>query len=282
MIVTGGALPADVKAPANPVKEGVMLLNSARVAYAGLLGKPSRRMMGSLVVYVSLGSPFELRLEGAGAGEAELAVIPPYVPHQISSTDRLIGAIQLEPESFDPKQLPSYLCGLGRVESPQILTRVREAFQQIRREGASADPRTAEIDTFFFGQPIERRRMDVRITAIVERIKQRPSDPLDAETCAELAGLSVSRFLHLFKRELGTTFRRFRAWKRARSMLAYVAKTPNLSDFALEVGYPDATHFSHSIRTFYGLSPREIFSGSRRLAVHVLEAPAGMSVALRA
>ncbi|WP_309901090.1 hypothetical protein [Variovorax soli] len=37
---------------------------------------------------------------------------------------------------------------------------------------------------------------------------------------------------------------------------------------ALDTGYPDSTHFSHSIRQVYGLRPSDILAGSRRLAVH--------------
>ena len=37
---------------------------------------------------------------------------------------------------------------------------------------------------------------------------------------------------------------------------------------AQDIGYPDSTHFSHSIRRFYGLKPRAIFSGSRDLAIY--------------
>lgn len=42
----------------------------------------------------------------------------------------------------------------------------------------------------------------------------------------------------------------------------------NLAQLALDAGYPDSTHFSRSIRLAYGLKPRDIFAGSRRLAVY--------------
>jgi len=80
--------------------------------------------------------------------------------------------------------------------------------------------------------------------------------------------LSFSRFLHLFKQETGLTFRAFRAWKRARSLLRHVHQSTTLTDIALDTGYPDSTHFSHSIRQVYGLRPSDILAGSRRLAVH--------------
>ena len=37
---------------------------------------------------------------------------------------------------------------------------------------------------------------------------------------------------------------------------------------ALDVGYPDSTHFSHSIRQVYGLTPKSIFAGCRKLALY--------------
>ena len=80
--------------------------------------------------------------------------------------------------------------------------------------------------------------------------------------------MSPSRFLHLFKEETGISFRSFRAWKRARHLLHFANQDINLAHLAQDIGYPDSTHFSHSIRRFYGLKPRAIFSGSRDLAIY--------------
>ena len=62
-------------------------------------------------------------------------------------------------------------------------------------------------------------------------------------------------------------FRTFRAWKRGRDVLRHVNVQRNLAHFALDAGYPDSTHFSHSVRRIYGLQPSAIFSGSRRLQI---------------
>jgi AraC-like DNA-binding protein len=89
-----------------------------------------------------------------------------------------------------------------------------------------------------------------------------------ANGCAAEVGLSTSRFLHLFKQETGISFRSFRAWKRARHLLNFANQDLNLAHLAQDIGYPDSTHFSHSIRRFYGLKPRAIFSGSRDLMIY--------------
>ena len=91
--------------------------------------------------------------------------------------------------------------------------------------------------------------------------------PAMAGDCAASVRLSFSRFLHLFKEQTGAPFRSMRTWKRARSLLHYVNRPSNLTAVALETGYPDATHFSHSIRQVYGLKPKDIFAGSRRLVL---------------
>jgi AraC-like DNA-binding protein len=88
-----------------------------------------------------------------------------------------------------------------------------------------------------------------------------------AKECAALVNLSFSRFLHLFKEEVGIPFRNLRTWKRARSLLHYVHTSDNLTHVALDIGYPDSTHFSHSIRQVYGLKPKDIMAGSRKLRV---------------
>jgi AraC-like DNA-binding protein len=130
------------------------------------------------------------------------------------------------------------------------------------------DLQSLDLDRLFFERPIAARQIDRRIQSVIDGIKRDPSSALSAEECAEAVHLSFSRFLHLFKQEVGVPFRSFRTWKRARSLLHYVNRDTNLAHVAQDTGYPDSTHFSHSIRQVYGLKPRDIFAGSRRLAIY--------------
>jgi transcriptional regulator GlxA family with amidase domain len=125
-----------------------------------------------------------------------------------------------------------------------------------------------DFDKMLFGKTLTTRSIDSRILAVMETIKRHPSTPASAEECAEMAHLSVSRFLHLFTQEVGVAFRSFRTWKRARNLLHYVKSDSNLASIALETGYADSTHLSHSIRQIFGLKPKDILAGSRRLVVH--------------
>lgn len=251
----------------------IMLINCDRIAYAGLLGTPGQRNFGSLTVYVSLDRPFRVCTEERAWQEADLAVVAPYMPHQVMSEDRNIGVVMIEPESVDMKRLPPLLQPhTAHLDSSAGCQRMRDALHQLSRQKTGST--AIDFDQLFFGEHLASRVIDRRIARIVRQICAQPCELHDAQTSASHAGLSFSRFLHLFADELGVSFRRYRAWKRARNILPYVTQVRSLTDIALEMGYPDSSHFSHSIRNVYGLKPKDIFAGSKRLSVIAQQAPA--------
>lgn len=249
--------------------ERLMWLTKQRVFYAGLLGSVGLRTSGGWGIYVSpSGLPNRVRL-GSGAWQSgELIVVPPMVPHCIESPQPLILNLIVEPEFVDPQALPPLLRQCGVVDDPAFVRRVRAAHARLLAASGHQCFGGFDFDRLFFGQALPTRTLDARIRTVVERVNANPAEAVSAEQCAAEVNLSFSRFLHLFKAQTGMTFRAFRAWKRARSLLRYVRESTSLTDIALTAGYPDSTHFSHSIRQFYGLKPSDILAGSRRIALH--------------
>lgn len=246
----------------------LMLITRGRVGYIGLLGKPETREFGSLTVYFSLCAPFQIQV-GTGEWEsAEMFIVSPDISHRIISSDRHIGVLLIEPETIDLSNMPLWL--QSTTHTGQCLPsqeRLRSSFSLLRNKEVDISYVKEKFDEFFFGQELLPRKLDPRMAAVVERINQDPCGLIGAEECAKMVGLSFSRFLHLFKEDVGTTFRSFRAWKRARSFLWYVNSASSLTDIALDIGYPDSSHFSHSVRRYWGLTPKDILAGSRRLTV---------------
>lgn len=247
----------------------LMLLTPNRLFYSGLLGAPCNRMMGGLTVYVAVSGSISVRVADGPWVRTELAVLPPYVRHSVTSESGMIDMLQIEAETIDERELPAFLRETGACsEASSFVAHVRALY----RGGLGAPPTRAlpsrDFDECFFGSRLPSRTLDPRIASAIDRIKRDPSAPADAAVHAAAARLSYSRFLHLFKQETGVPFRTFCRWKRARNILHFVTRSLNLAHLALDVGYPDSTHFSHSIRQIYGLRPRDIFAGSRRLAVY--------------
>jgi len=249
--------------------ERLMWITSQRVFYAGLLGAAAERSIGGLGIYLSpTGAPLRIRIGGGAWQCGELMVVPPLVPHQIATDHRSILSLLIEPEFVDPAQMPEFLQRCGPVDAPAFVQRVRDVHALLAAASGRESFERFDFDTLLFDGPLAPRPLDPRIRSVIERINADPAAPASAEQCAASVTLSFSRFLHLFKQETGLTFRAFRAWKRARSLLRHVRQSATLTDIALDTGYPDSTHFIHSIRQVYGLRPSDILAGSRRLAVH--------------
>jgi len=267
-------LPSDTHAllPASAdraVSERMMWLNTDRVLYVGLLGEPSIRTFGAYSIYLSLRRPHRISVAGGEWEEAELSVVPPGTPHRIASGERMICNLLIESETVDRDCLPPFIRdGRGAVQGDEALRDIRKALDRFRASGSRRYDRTEDFDRDFFGAALPDRPLDRRVRAVLDRIRKDPNSHTSAEDCAVASHLSVSRFLHLFKAEVGSSFRTFRTWQRARSVLYYVTQSATLANIALDVGYPDSTHFSHSVRQVYGLTPKSIFAGCRKLALY--------------
>jgi len=260
-----GMAPPSVKAG-----DRLMWLTTQRVFYAGLLGPVGARALGGWGVYVSTcaADPIRMCIGGGAWQSGELLVVPPQVPHRVESAQPLVLNLLIETESVDPDRLPDFLKQCGRVDAPEFVARVRAMHARLLAASGREPFEGFDFDLLFFGQSLPARTLDARIARVIDRINADPAQSASAQECAGWVHLSFSRFLHLFKDEVGLPFRSFRAWKRARSLLRHVRQSSTLTDIALDAGYPDATHFSHSIRQVYGLRPSEILAGSRRLALH--------------
>lgn len=247
----------------------VMLVGRDRVFYFGLLGCPGIRNFGSATLYASAHAPLQVSFGGQWH-QRRLVWVPPYTPHRIRALDRQIGVVMVEPESTDMVAVDRCIRhSLDAGHEPALLERVFRGFSRLQQAEAEADLSTENFDDLFLGESLPVRDLDPRIRRVLDRVCDDSAEAGSAVDLACAEGLSFSRFLHLFKAETGVPLRKYRAWRRARNLLYHVRSDASLTDIALETGYPDSTHFSHSIRKIYGLPPRDIVAGSRRLRIRV-------------
>lgn len=267
--------PALAPAALQALPQGHLSTTVARVAYHGLLGQPDWRVLGSHTLYACVDAPLLLSLQ-ADTVAAHTVWVPPQLPHRIAAASELatVLCVMVEPESVAPASL-GWPAGAPPGEAAEWLSRVARlcAALDAQPDGQALDDAT--LDTLLFGAPLAARALDARIASVVARMAQSPADAVDAAGAAASCGLSVSRFLHLFKAELGVSWRAFRAWKRARSLLPCVRSGDNLTHIAQTLGYPDASHFSHTIRQVTGFRPSEIVAGARLVRVMSDEGKAG-------
>jgi AraC-like DNA-binding protein len=237
-----------------------------RVFYAGLLGNPSSRTLGAHAIYVGLDAPVEISVQEAAWTQSAWAVVGPYVPHRVRCEARQVGIILVEPESIMVDALPRWLLDEDPAPKSAWVDHLCTLRSQLSSSSGSVPP-PAGFDPVIFGEALARRALDPRIQRVVDAVKQDPCNSTTGEAYATQVQLSLSRFVHLFKSEVGVPFRRFRSWRRARHLLLHATSDASLLAIAMATGYPDSTHFSHSIRQSFGLTPRDILAGSRRLLI---------------
>lgn len=260
-------------------RQNFMYLGKDRFFYQGLMGgtvKP--RSLGAFCIYVAPNSHFKIKIANGNAeGQSNdhwenriIAAVAPNVRHQISSHCGKIISIGIEPERVKTQSMRDIQneTTLDNSRSAPIVKRL-DTLQRRSAESDWADELLAgNFDEIIFGRSLGQKRIDPRIEAVLSLFDGDLNDiGLCARDCAEEVRLSTSRFLHLFKESTGVPFRRFRMWKRARNFLAHANLDSSLTNVALDLGYPDSSHFSHSIRKTYGLKPRSIRDGSRNLRV---------------
>ena len=135
----------------------LMWVTPDRVFYVGLLGSPSTRIMGSLILYVAAEGPIRVRIDGGDWQVTEMAVVPPYVPHEVLAEARLINVIKIEAETVDLAAMPELLRQRGAVAAEDFVarTRMRSAELRTSRRG---DLMSIDFDQLFFEQTLAPRR----------------------------------------------------------------------------------------------------------------------------
>lgn len=103
---------------------------------------------------------------------------------------------------------------------------------------------------------------DERITSIVASLLREPALESETARLAARAGLSVSRFQHLFKATTGVPVRRFRLWARMRHAIAMSVAGATITHAALEAGFSSPAHFASAFREMFGMAPTQLLAGA--------------------
>lgn len=99
---------------------------------------------------------------------------------------------------------------------------------------------------------------DHRIVAALHRMRDQPDKSHSLAELGKFAGLSESRFLHLFKAETGVPLRRYRLWSRMGAAVGAVRDGASLTDAAQAAGFASSAHLSTAFRDMFGMMPSEL------------------------
>ena len=199
---------------------------------------------------VGIDGPLSVATANGITGEVHSVLIPPRLTHQLTCYGTGLVSCYLEPTSVradagrDKFREWRGEIGVGHVDEDRL-----------RFTPADDDNALHWLD---LAAPAAQRRIDARIAHAARRIRRDPAAAVSSRELAADAGLSESRFLHLFRDELGTSLRRYRLWVRLTHAGAAIAAGDNLTTAAMKAGFASPSHLADRFKTTFGLSATQL------------------------
>ncbi|MCA6117209.1 helix-turn-helix transcriptional regulator [Bradyrhizobium sp. WSM 1738] len=106
-----------------------------------------------------------------------------------------------------------------------------------------------------------------RIAPALRHMRDEPHRANRLTTLAARAGLSPSRFLHVFKAETGVPLRRYRIWNRMGAAMRACGEGASLTDAAHAAGFASSAHFSSAFRDMFGMMPSDLAKALRGVPI---------------
>lgn len=183
--------------------------------------------------------------------EARTALIPPRLVHHLTMTGSLVSCY------LDPASQRSAACR-GQFDRFRGDIGVRHA-----AETALLTPPTDDIEALRWldiAAPSDVRVIDPRIELAAKQVRDDPAAAVPAAELAASVGVSESRFLHLFRQEIGSSLRRYRLWCRLMRAGAGLAAGQNLTTAAADAGFASPSHLADRFKTTFGLSATQLLA----------------------
>jgi AraC-like DNA-binding protein len=201
---------------------------------------------------------------GGDAREAAGVLTGPDVPHAIEAVGRDVVLLFADPESVPGASLGATLSG----PVAHIDATTRDALLgplPMHPESAVLDSWMDGAVARLTGAQWQRPRTHPAIRRVLRTLREGPW-PTDTslEGLSERAGLSPSRFMHVFTESTGIPLRPYLRWLRFQRAAGAILAGEPLSAAAAGAGFSDAAHMSRTFKEMFGLSPSTLQRRSGR------------------
>jgi len=240
-------------------------LDGARTCFVGPLTYNAPHQHGAPVFLAGIYNAFGLKIGAGPWRSCRTAVIPAGVVHELDIGGNPIGVLYIEPTLEGATTLAALTSSTEEVDGALIGAGGESSvMRELWENAGSVDFAGAALDDLLgFATKRARRRMDTRIVHALAALEAATEDAASVSRACALAGLSPSRFQHLFTQEVGVPYRRYRAWTRMRAAIAAVADGSSFTHAAHAAGFFDQAHFGHDFRRTFGAPPSRSLDGVR-------------------
>lgn len=191
----------------------------------------------------------ELRLSGRPCAGG---FVPAEVRHDVDARGVEVLTVFAEPESAEGAAL-SAAAGPGET----ILTAAERDRLVPLAVRQSPTPEAVSVWLRALAAPAGRPPMHPRVRRVLRDLRAGPLDRerTSAAALAASAGLSESRFLHVFRESTGTPLRRYLMWLRLQRAAPLIMSRATLTEAAFAAGFSDAAHMTRTFKRLFGVTP---------------------------
>lgn len=191
-------------------------------------------------------------------------VVRPDAEHAFDCNGAMGVMVFVDPESSEGVWLTSSLREDITPVPDARLDSIAPALRSLVDEPGTLDDVGAVIRRVVHGLragPAPVRRLDSRVTTVLDVIRASDDLRVSLDTAAEKACLSPTRFAHLFKEQLGLPFSRYMLWRKLTRAMVAIGSEGTIAAAAHAADFADAAHLTRTFYQMFGMAPSVLMRG---------------------
>ncbi|MEI7013179.1 AraC family transcriptional regulator [Leptospira licerasiae] len=251
---------------------GTLFYFGARVflAQKGLTTDPHSHYAVSILI--SLTSKFKVIEESGVVLEFQAVVLAPNTYHTLSAENSDLIVLQIDPYGIDYASIAARFGRKGISEIPfenlePVLSRCKNLFHE-KVNCHTAKELFEDILTCVGTEKPSRVSLDPRVLSATRRMKSALPGSISVPELAKEAGFSETRFMHVFKLQMGLPVRQYQLWLRLHEAAKLLKEGGNLTEASHAAGFADQAHLSRTFKRMFGVQPSKFLGANTNVAVH--------------
>jgi len=250
-----------------------------RTLYIGPLFETLNLSQGAATLLVAMDKPISFSIEGEpGDIECMSLLLPAGLSVTIDTCGAIVASCNLDPLGADFSGISALMEDQhGKISyNLKQYKEFKQVYQTLQNHPLDSENAYELLEDLLekrFSRFYPNHAIDNRVAKVVEKIKQTADDNLSVDDLASLVSLSVPRLVQIFKKQTGVPMRRYRLWHRLYITTVALASGGNLTEAAMNAGFTDSAHFSHTFKAMLGLAPTTILLQPNGLKIIVQKNP---------
>ncbi len=161
-------------------------------------------------------------------------------------------------ESFSWSSTGEYICILiepGILKFDQDMNNISETLLTMVKDKRILGSNMAYILEGYFQRIKQASESDKRINKVTNHIKKNPQLKIGNEDLSEIAHLSTSRLMTLFKETKTVNIKKYTTWIKIKHCLKLMQEGESIAKACKETGFFDNAHFTKAFKNTIGISP---------------------------